>query len=181
MNFWNAFTGISTAATGVIILVSVLILRRAVYAQAFDIFWSIFQEKCGPELRGKLFALQDSGKCYDQWKEEKDAIAVAEQVGRTLDAIAQMVYHGMLPKALILKHTRTSVARCWTIIKDHVLERREKAPELWQAFQDLAEEAMARNRLELIMMKLKRILRVRLWTLQPKADEKPRAESISDL
>lgn len=177
MNFWNAFTGISTAVTGLIILVSLLLLRRAVYAQAFAIFWDIFQEKCKPELRGKLFALQDSGKSYNQWKNETDAIAAAEQVGRTLDAIAQMVYHGMLPKALLLKHTRTSVARCWTIIEPHVLERRKKAPELWQAFQDLAEEAMARNRLELITMKLKRIRRVSLWTLQPKADEKPSAES----
>ena len=146
---WTAVGALATAVTGVIILVSVVVLalqirelRRASYAQAYASAVGWLQSEDMRAARRALFDLR--GKALPDWTH--DERWACEKVCQSYDIVAIMIRHGMLPKEILVENWQQSLIASWNAARPLVEEfRKEYAfPEKWDDFEWLARQAEQR-------------------------------------
>jgi hypothetical protein len=143
---WQAVAAISTLATGLIILFSVIVivkqireLRRAMLAQTFDTVIRHLQNEDMRIARKRVFALNNTP--LSEWN-VGDIIA-AEKYCHSYDTIAIMIRHHLLLKKMFLDNWGDSVDRGSPTVRPLIEKyRRERnAPETWDDYLWLAKEA----------------------------------------
>lgn len=144
---WTAISAIVGAATGFIILVSVLVLawqlreiQRATYAQSFFTAAYRLQDEKLREARGIVFSLKETP--YKDWTTEQKK--TGEIVCHNYDVVGILVRNKMLPEQMIVDSWGDSLRRLWPILRPLVEEYREQreSPEFWDDFQYLSERAV---------------------------------------
>lgn len=139
---WNEVTAIATAASSVIIIVSVVFLiiqiielRRATQAQTFATALEKLQNEEIRAARRTVFQLKDKN-CVN-WSE--DEIKEAEKVCHTYDSVAIMVRNKLLP-ITIIENWKYSLTHSWEILSPLITKYRNERPhpELWENFEWLA-------------------------------------------
>jgi hypothetical protein len=145
---WTAVSAIATAATGCVVLISLLVLgwqlreiQRATYAQSFFTAADRLQTESLRQAREAIFAL--SGTPYGDWTAEQKKLG--EVVCHNYDVVGILVRNKMLPEEMIVDSWGDSLRRLWPILKPLVLEYRKtrSSPEFWDDFQFLSERAEA--------------------------------------
>ena len=141
---WVAFGAIATGATGLIILISLVVLarqirelRRATHAQVYNTVLATVQNEDVRKARRILFGLAE--KELSKWTEQE--ILEAEKVCHTYDSIGIIVHNHLLPLNIIVSW-RYSVVQSWNIalplVKKYRVDR--SAPDFWDDFEWLAKE-----------------------------------------
>ncbi len=147
MTDWTAISAIATVFTGLIILISILVLawqlreiKRATYAQSFFTAANRLQDEKLREARGTVFSLKDTQ--YRDWTPENKK--TGEIVCHNYDVVGILVRNKMLPEEMIVDSWGDSLRRLWPILEPLVEDYRKqrKSPEFWDDFQYLAEKAV---------------------------------------
>ncbi len=143
---WTAIGAVATGITGLIILVSVIVLsiqlshqKKAMWSQTFLGLVDRLQDEELRKDRGIVFEAAE--KQVDEWTDEE--VAAAERVCYNYDLVGIMVRHKLLPTETIVDSWEDSLRRLWPICEPLVYKYRiiRGAPEFWDDFQWLAEEA----------------------------------------
>lgn len=150
---WTAFAAIGAWFTGIIIFISVFILRkqvmvmyRSLEAQNYIATVNFLQNENTVNARTLLLSSL-KGKEFGNWtEEEKSKVA---WVGRSYDVAAILVYHKMLSKEIIF-NWGDSLVKCWNALSPLIKERKEEENwDVWHNFYKLAKEASEKFKKEL--------------------------------
>jgi hypothetical protein len=143
---WTSISAIASFISSVVVAVSVVILvmqlkesQKTKYAETFFAASSRLQDEQLREKRSKVFML--NGKPLQDWSSED--INAAEIVCHNFDIVGIMVRNEMLPKEIVIDNWGQSLRGLWPIVSPLVQKYRHEwnAPEYWNDFQWLAEEA----------------------------------------
>ncbi len=146
---WMAISAVSSAATGIVILASVVYLaiqvhsaRRAMQFQAFLALTNKLIDEDEARARGKVILCHS--KPIDNWSQEERGWA--ERVCRTYDFAGQVVKHKFLREEIVLDEWGDSLRRCWTVLRPFVKIASDRAVDFpaYDDFQRLGESALRR-------------------------------------
>lgn len=137
-------TNIVFIITLVVVIYQIIISRLTLHAQAYGVVRDILQEQKVREARKQVFEFGEVKSVADWSDDQKKQ---AELVCHTYDSVGQMVRNRMLSKNIIINNWKTSLIKSGKLLKPLIDEYRHKwdAPELWDDFLWLANEANKRN------------------------------------
>jgi len=148
---WEAVSAIATAASGLFVLVSVVMLawqirelRTATYAQSYMRALELLSDEETRNARAIVYGILDQRKPLESWSRAE--IVAAERVCGRYNDVGMMVRYKMVPRNFIMDSYEESLGRSWdgvTPLVEHY--RKTRSNQVYNAFEFLAKQSRYRQ------------------------------------